>query len=288
MSKLENALWKRITQIVNSESRYFDFLDFVPEFIADGQVYSISYGTFRNKISSWIRAEKLETVDYSPQAFYTLRGVRFETPMTRDHTGALLRNNRKRLSNDPIYRIIQNIPLGKKALHDIRLRFQVEGIWSIMPSQFKSNGESYDISLPSWNVKGLDIKTTVHPTDTVSIVIGCSYSPIAVETNGVIRLSNALSTIQERISNIVNSERSILSIPDHMSWTVTMWHFGADAITTYTREKFYASWEVSQHALITAYSKDWKDGKSRVRIEKQEYPQKSLLEALEEKLHSSR
>jgi hypothetical protein len=73
-----------------------------------------------------------------------------------------------------------------------------------------------------------------------------------------------------------------------MSWIVTMWHFGADATTTYTREKFYASWEVAQHALITVYSKDWKYGKSRVRIEKQEYPQKSLAEALEEKLYSVR
>jgi hypothetical protein len=44
-------------------------------------------------------------------------------------------------------------------------------------------------------------------------------------------------------------------------------------------------WEVAQHALIIVYSKDWKDGKSRVRIEKQEYPQKSLAEALEEKLY---
>jgi hypothetical protein len=67
-----------------------------------------------------------------------------------------------------------------------------------------------------------------------------------------------------------------------------MWHFGADATTIYTREKFYASWEVGQHALITVYSKDWKDGKSRVRIEKQEYSQKSLAEALEEKLYSVR
>ena len=45
--------------------------------------------------------------------------------------------------------------------------------------------------------------------------------------------------------------------------------------------------EVAQHALITVYSKgkDRKDGKSRDRIEKQEYPQKSLAEALEAKLY---
>ena len=67
-----------------------------------------------------------------------------------------------------------------------------------------------------------------------------------------------------------------------------MRHFGVDSAITYIGEKFYASWGVGQHALITVYSKDWKDGKSRVRIEKQEYPQKSLAEALEEKLYSVR
>ena len=72
-----------------------------------------------------------------------------------------------------------------------------------------------------------------------------------------------------------------------MGWIVTMWHFGADALITYSGEKFNVSWETAQHALITAYSKDWKDGKRRIRIEKQEYPKKSLAEALEEKLDAS-
>ena len=114
MSRLEIALWKRITEIVNSENRYFDYLDFVPKFKADGQVYSISDGTFRNKISSWVRAEKLVAVEYSPQGFYTLKGIKFKNPMTTDHTGALLSQTRRRLSSDPVYRIVQNIPFGKE------------------------------------------------------------------------------------------------------------------------------------------------------------------------------
>ena len=67
-----------------------------------------------------------------------------------------------------------------------------------------------------------------------------------------------------------------------------MWHFCADAAIIYTGKKFHVSWEVAQHALITVYSKDWNDGKSRVRIEKQEYPQKPLAGALEEKLYGVR
>ena len=36
------------------------------------------------------------------------------------------------------------------------------------------------------------------------------------------------------------------AIPNHMNWTVTMWHFGADALVTYEGEKIYTSWEFGQ------------------------------------------
>ena len=66
-----------------------------------------------------------------------------------------------------------------------------------------------------------------------------------------------------------------------------MWHFGADSLTNYSGEKFFTSWEIGHNALITAYSKDMKDCKRRIRIERQEYPKKSLAEALEEKLNAA-
>jgi hypothetical protein len=237
MSKLKIAMYKRMSEIVNNEMRYFDHLDFVPKFIVDGQVYRIRYGTFRNYVSEFVRAEKVEVVQYSPQAIYTLQGVRFENPMTRDRTGALIMQNRRRLSNHPVYRIVQNLPFGQRALHDIRLRFNVKGTYDIFSSQYMKSPNSDDISFPRWTVNDLEIITTVHSTDTVSIAVACSYCPVAVDVDGVVRLSNALATTKERISNMGNNT---LSIPDHMSWIVTMWHFGADSRITYTREKFYA------------------------------------------------
>jgi hypothetical protein len=59
---------------------------------------------------------------------------------------------------------------------------------------------------------------------------------VAVDVNGVVRLSNALASTKERISNLANNT---LSIPNHMSWIVTMWRFGADATITYTREQLF-------------------------------------------------
>jgi hypothetical protein len=79
-------------------------------------------------------------------------------------------------------------------------------------------------------------------------------------------------------------------IPEHKDWLVTMWHFGVDASVEYTGEKFSATWEVGEHALIRAYSKEMiEEGainkkRNLVRLECQEYPRKSLQDAIQEKL----
>jgi hypothetical protein len=215
--------------------------------------------------------------------------------MTGYHTGVILSPPHYRhLSNDPVYRIIQNLPLGRRSLHDIRLSFKVNGIWSIVAPHHKPDPGNNGIRLQPWpcKIRDLDIMVAIQPTDTVSIVIGCSFCPVAVDIHGVIRLSEALAIVRERLSMVIEECKKTTdtfnpAIPDHMTWTVTMWHFGADALITYEGEKIYTSWEVGQHALITAYAKDWKDGKRRIRIEKQEYPKKSLADALEEKLNAN-
>jgi hypothetical protein len=47
---------------------------------------------------------------------------------------------------------------------------------------------------------------------------------------------------------------------------------------------FHASWKVGENAIVALYSKQWKDGKCRIRKERQEYPNWPLIQALEEKL----
>ena len=153
------------------------------------------------------------------------------------------------------------------------------------------NPYSKDIQLMHpwpWKIKDLDLMVTVHSTNTVSVVVSCSYLPIAVDIAGVIRLSNALSVAEERLGNITSNGNIILSIPDCLKWVVTLWHFGRDSLVTFSGDKFNVSWEIAEYALITAYSKEWENGKTRVRIERQKYPRKSLAEALEEKLNGDR
>jgi hypothetical protein len=64
-----------------------------------------------------------------------------------------------------------------------------------------------------------------------------------------------------------------------------MWHFGVDGLTEYTGEKFSSTWEVGQNALIRAYTKDFTNGRTHIRLERQEYPRISLACAIEEKIN---
>jgi hypothetical protein len=62
-----------------------------------------------------------------------------------------------------------------------------------------------------------------------------------------------------------------------------MWHFGKDALIEYTGEKYCITIENLQHILTRIYIKDF-NGKNRIRIEKQEYPKMTVIDAIEKKL----
>lgn len=238
----------------------------------------------------------------SKQAFYTIENHHFgkQKLMTTNHLGV----SSLSLSHDPISQIISRLPFGKNALHDIHLRFEVQDIWTLLSSNSALRIGSFnkDLRLPTMKIKDVQIIVTVHRSDTVSVIVSCSYAPIAVDCSGIIRLSNALTRVEERLSRLVerandtrtqdgtNGSRNgtLLQIPEHGSWIVTMWHFGTDSITECTGEKFCESWEVGQNALIRAYTKDMKEKGTRVRLERQEYPDKTLADAIEEKLFGER
>ena len=164
LTKLEEAMLKHMTHIVNVERRPFSHLDFTSD-EAKGQSYYMKRGTFRNKISKFIMLSLAELEYNSGLAFYTLRGVHFgKRRMTK-----LMTSNRMGvisvtdvINETQFYKSIQKLPPEKKALHDLHLKFEVHDIWTILSSKYKPNEVSKDIFLPVLNSDGLKIRTTVH------------------------------------------------------------------------------------------------------------------------------
>ena len=129
---------QHIEYLVLKEGRPFCFHDFL-NFEVDGLQYHMSNGTFRNKISALVKKGEIEVAYYSSIAFYTIKGVKFARTMIPDHTGGILSSSSicsphelRCIKKHPVYRVIQDTPFEKSALHDIRLRTTVNGIWRLL------------------------------------------------------------------------------------------------------------------------------------------------------------
>src|SRR5829696_7207610 len=203
LTDLESAMLKQMSNIVNKEDRPFSHLDFTSEELK-GQPYYMKRGTYRNKISKLSMMGLVEFEYNSGPAFYTIKGVHFGKKrrmmtklMTRYHTAVISVTNV--INTTPFYKSIQKLPPEKRALHDIHLKFQVPDIWAIVSSspKYKPNPVSQDIFMPVLNTDNLKVRTTVHHTDTVTVVVACTGAPVATTTDDIIRLSNALTRVEE-------------------------------------------------------------------------------------------
>jgi hypothetical protein len=170
--------------------------------------------------------------------------------------------------------------MDKSAIHDIRLSFSLNHLWSIMaaassPSPLIKNIDARSNKYITLRKIGLEdhiIKTTVHKTSTVSVIVACTVNPIPIDMLGLVKLSSSLAKVEDRLQLLVSefNSASIQSgrqqylslklnskIPNHMSWIVKMWHFGKDALTSYSGEKFDMSWEDSLNVFHHIYSKEY-------------------------------
>lgn len=65
-----------------------------------------------------------------------------------------------------------------------------------------------------------------------------------------------------------------------------MWHFGRDASIEYSGEKFEMTFLLATGILIRVYSKQMKGKKTNIRLERQEYPDIPLVDAIESRINS--
>jgi hypothetical protein len=274
-TELDRAMFAHMHYIVFIERRPFSFIDF-KIFQVGSKKYSMKHGTFRNKISGLIR-KGIVQLDYKSHiSFYTLRGLSFakDSSVTDNHMG-----NTAVTNITEVIEFIEQLPMGDKSIHDIHMKFQVPDIWKIVSlnKKYPVNPYSKDIRLEPLITDNMKIQTTIHHTDTVSVVVGCSRYPVVLEDfYGIIRLSNALTRVEERTSRVLDESGEKLEggyeripIPSNERWLITLWHFGRDTQVEYRGKGFSLTWGYGREALYRIYTKEL-NGKIIVRSEKQE------------------
>lgn len=285
-TELEAAMIAHIKHLTFEENRSFMYLDF-KSFEVNGKTYNMGHGTFRNKVSKLIKAGIVELYCRSNPNTYTLKGHKFSSSVTSNHM--VVRTLDK---NSAAYKMFKNLPFGKQSLHDIRLTFKAPNLWNTLEhdTDFNKNERSKDISFPIYQRrdKELYVLAKIHKTDVVSVIIGCSLHPIPLDIDGIMTLFTTLARAEEQLYAYLRyncASSSICNIPDYKEWIVTMWHFGRDSLTEYSGEKYSIRIEDAKHILATIYTKDFKN-KTKIRIETQEYPNKGIAHAIQEKINS--
>lgn len=293
MNKL-NAMRKRIREIVISEERPFSFLD-LKSFEVDGTQYELKHGVIRNYLSKLTKSGEIEFAYNSGVAFYTLPGRNYTKDVTAGHMGGPLSLlHQLPIKNTPIYKWLKNRRIDKQALHDFRLTFEANGIWvffyKIHPNLV--NNSNQDLRLPSLTFfEYLDIGITIHHSDTVSISIGCSFRPIALDVPDLFQLIEALTRTEMHLTNEINEliahdlNAPRILVPRFTTWIVKMWHFGIDSLDEYDKKEFHVTLEEGISDLFRIYTKRMKNNRVIVRAERQEYPNEDVVMALVKKLY---
>jgi len=294
MSKLYDAILKHGKNIVNNEYRPFSYRDFI-KFEVDGQFYNPDYGTIRNIFSKLTKEGKIELSYRDILAFYSLPGKKFgkDKLMTVDTTGINNYNNKheiyKTIRKHPIYNIIKDIVFGKNSLHNIHLSFKSNGLWKYLLNidYYRQRiNRKQAISFGYYEIEQyLSIKVFVQATDTVNLMVKCSHSPILLDFDGIMRLSDALTRIEERLAAVVNDpdnktfnaefNQSNIKFSNKDEWVITLWHLHRDSLEEYSGEKFHCTWKIAQNLFLRAYSRKLKStGKKKnfIRLENQENP----------------
>ena len=123
-----------------------------------------------------------------------------------------------------------------KRVSDIQLSFNSEGLWKYLSAidyYKKRTNSKKAIAFGYIPIERyLSIQVMVQHTDTVNVIVGCSNSPIVCDYDGIMRLSEALTRIEERLSAVVNDPNnktfnaefnpSEIKIPTKDDWIITL------------------------------------------------------------------
>jgi len=317
---------EHMAYLVFSEEREACWRDFL-HFEVDGIEYQLASGTIRNNLSKLRRQGKIEVAYRSIDSYYTLLGYSIQKSSSK----MMMTLHPARVYKRDLATLIEKMAFDTPAAHDIHLRFKCSMIWSTLsvltsstsaasssssssimtpshahaasdaslgspvPQILSTRPVSKDIVLPEMALDtGIKGRVTVHKSDTASVILSCSESPVKFDIGGLVGLSSSLARIEERLilqidraqqrqkqqmrtplsqsSFAANSaaksavlipqseqkcmNKGILIVPNYSSWTVTMWHIGCDSLERYAGEKFEVSWEDFTGEWIRVYSKD--------------------------------
>lgn len=260
----------RMLDVWTTERRPVTYRDFI-RFELEGNPCSISHTNFRNKIHELIVDGIARRLGNSFIGQYLLTQHFDEyLSVTENHMGVnnvtnIVVGNGQLDEISNFWNYIHELPSGKQAIHDIHTMHQVPSIYDIVSRNpeysSKVNPKNKGIMLDPSNINGTKIQKAIYPTDTVTVIVGCSSMPVPFNEYGMNRLSHSLSIARDELSKILSESADMLGayeanpIPDTDKWSITLWHFGWDKAVEYPIKDFEMTWYDAKENLNRFYLK---------------------------------
>lgn len=226
-----------------------------------------SYGSYRqvkNNLKSL-----LHLVIRSNQGFYQFKCLIIDQKLTERYTDL---SPTQRVHDELDIRLaIVNHEQPK--MHNIRINFQADGLYqNLVKNYSKPPDPQNKIYHLDYNIDNYDVKVSVRTTDSVTVNIACTYSPIVYTVSGFARLCYILG----HVSACLNFDARCQNIMQPIElWRFSYFDFNKDS---YSFDCDYPLHDVFKHAQM--YTKTMPDNTTVFRVEEQSHPETLVVDEM--------
>jgi len=259
-TKTEKIFLKDCYKINTINKSYFtryDFPTFTPE-------------KFRNLVSR-LKFCIIRAINSRPPHFI-LDGLKIDN-LTIEDTGLGkvkpdFENELERLSHQPPF------------IHDLDIQVKTLQLYE----KLASNGVTPNKQNKGITIKNLPIISTkvtataiIWSNGLLQLKLGCTYHPILYSLKGWLNVDSYCSQVMQILQGLAND---VIFIPPTTDWIVTEYHFNKDGVILTNPIHHYSIARLAEHAQI--YTKKLENGKTVLRYEKKETPNKTIEELINE------
>ena len=241
---------------------------------------------FKQYVYNLRHAGLIEVIEKSSLAYYRVKGFRLKAyweKLTTKATGVSIRDTeRSSFSTENILQFLKDYlrDLDYPALHNIRLHFYDDYLYHTYEqmkekldpifTQYIPRNKSFIIRPDFRWEPYCSAQIILTPNKLVQIIIKNTFKPIAYDENGIYELNVKLGEIREYLRYYSND------IPRVSNWLFVRADFGRDCKRPLN--KLFPAMEFRDltGALVRLYAKEWPDGTSRLRLEKNISPNKPM------------
>jgi len=225
-------------------------------------------GSFR-QIKFKLR-ELIETVINSRPKLYKFKELTIDHKLTQKYRDL----STSQIVHGDLDQRLSFVNHEKPMIHNIHLQALSDGVYSNLERNYpKPHNPQNKSHVLKYEIENYTIVVSAYPTDTLSIVVGCTFSPFEYNSHGFSKLFFLLGQIKSCLDFDSKANNIVQSVG---SWKFKHFDFNKDS---YSFDCDYTVHDVFSHVIM--YTKKMPNQTTIFRVEQQEEPNTTILEEMD-------